>query len=148
MNNNINESREIDYSLRFSPCSSFLAVSSDKGTIHIFTVRDQGDDKWSSKRTILQQVGLIKDEARRSCAQFSLPNSDQVAEVAFVSSANQTRIGGHAPGTVLKKQSVIAICTDGTYHRFMFTSDGMCTREGFDYFLDLGDEQEFWSTQF
>uniref|UniRef100_A0A914ZJW8 WD repeat domain phosphoinositide-interacting protein 4 n=1 Tax=Parascaris univalens TaxID=6257 RepID=A0A914ZJW8_PARUN len=115
--------------LRFSPCSSFLAVSSDKGTIHIFTVRDKGDDKWSNKKTIFQQVGLITEEARRSCAQFSLRDSEQVAEVAFISSSSSTNMGGEAAATLKSRQSVVAICTDGTYHRFVFTADGACSRE-------------------
>ncbi|KHN81344.1 WD repeat domain phosphoinositide-interacting protein 4 [Toxocara canis] len=96
----------------------------------------------------LQQVGLITEEARRSCAQFSLPCSEQVAEVAFLSSSSSTTTGAHTAGAVKRRQSVIAICTDGTYHRFAFTSDGACSREGFDYFLDLGDEQDFWTSDF
>jgi hypothetical protein len=80
----------------------------------------------------LQQVGLVAEDARRSVAQFSLPDADTQCECGF-----QTSVGG--------RQSVIALCNDGTYHRFTFTSDGNCTREGFDHFLDLGDEQEFWT---
>lgn len=134
--------------LRFSPCSSFLAVSSDKGTIHIFAIRGKGDDKWNNRKTILQQVGLITEEARRSCAQFSLPDSEQVAEIAFQSSSHSSALQAEHSSRAKEQRFVVAICTDGTYHRFMFTSDGICTREGFDYFLDLGDEQEFWNAEF
>ncbi|KHJ93286.1 Sjogren'S syndrome/scleroderma autoantigen 1 [Oesophagostomum dentatum] len=76
--------------LQFSPCSSFLAVSSDKGTIHIFTLRDTDDarrgllhkgtihiftlrDTDDARRGLLHklQVGLTKGE-RRSSVQISL----------------------------------------------------------------------------
>uniref|UniRef100_A0A914VHW6 WD repeat domain phosphoinositide-interacting protein 4 n=1 Tax=Plectus sambesii TaxID=2011161 RepID=A0A914VHW6_9BILA len=112
--------------LRFSPCSSFLCVSSDKGTVHIFAVRD----KQSNRKTLLQQVGIVTDEAQRSLAQFSLPDIETACTCAFVGTG---------------KQSVVALCYDGTYHRFQFSLDGSCNRDGFDHFLDLGDEQEFWT---
>ncbi|CAJ0593037.1 unnamed protein product [Cylicocyclus nassatus] len=53
--------------LQFSPCSSFLAVTSDKGTIHIFTLRDSDD----ARRGLLHKVELTKGE-RRSSVQISL----------------------------------------------------------------------------
>lgn len=35
---------------------------------------------------------------------------------------------------------VLAICLDGEYHKFIFTTDGNCNRDGFDYYLDLCDD--------
>ncbi|CAJ0599066.1 unnamed protein product [Cylicocyclus nassatus] len=46
---------------------SFLAVTSDKGTIHIFTLRDSDD----ARRGLLHKVELTKGE-RRSSVQISL----------------------------------------------------------------------------
>lgn len=33
--------------------------------------------------------------------------------------------------------SVIAICIDGTFHKYIFTPDGNCSREAFDIFLEV-----------
>uniref|UniRef100_A0A183FT45 WD repeat domain phosphoinositide-interacting protein 4 n=1 Tax=Heligmosomoides polygyrus TaxID=6339 RepID=A0A183FT45_HELPZ len=45
--------------LQFSPCSSFLAVSSDKGTIHIFGVRDSEDNKKGLLHKVISSLVLI-----------------------------------------------------------------------------------------
>uniref|UniRef100_A0A158PB59 WD repeat domain phosphoinositide-interacting protein 4 n=1 Tax=Angiostrongylus cantonensis TaxID=6313 RepID=A0A158PB59_ANGCA len=117
--------------LKFSPCSSFLAVSSDKGTIHIFAVRDSDD----TKRGILHKVGLSKGE-KRSSAQISL--EPRVLSCGFIKASSSSM------------QSIVAICQDGTYHsfRFSFGEDGCAKREGFDQIMQLGDEQEFWTKSF
>lgn len=115
--------------LQFSPCSSFLAVSSDKGTIHIFGVRDSEDNK----KGLLHKVGLSKGE-KRSLAQISLER--RVVACGFLK------------GTSSTMQSIVAICQDGSYHRFSFGADGTAKREGFDYVMQLADEQEFWTKPF
>ncbi|CAJ0597986.1 unnamed protein product [Cylicocyclus nassatus] len=115
--------------LQFSPCSSFLAVTSDKGTIHIFTLRDSDD----ARRGLLHKVGLTKGE-RRSSVQISL--EPRVLACGFIKA------------TTSSMQSIVAICQDGSYHRFSFCSDGSSKREGFDYVMQLGDEQEFWTKPF
>ncbi|KAK6745125.1 hypothetical protein RB195_011687 [Necator americanus] len=115
--------------LQFSPCSSFLAVSSDKGTIHIFTLRDTED----ARKGLLHKVGLTKGE-RRSSVQISL--EPRVLACGFIKATSSSM------------QSIVAICQDGSYHRFSFGADGSTKREGFDYVMQLGDEQEFWTKPF
>lgn len=39
------------FSLRFSPCSGFLAVASDKDTVHIFAVKNN-DPTWTNRKTL------------------------------------------------------------------------------------------------
>uniref|UniRef100_A0A8C3HWJ5 WD repeat domain 45 n=1 Tax=Chrysemys picta bellii TaxID=8478 RepID=A0A8C3HWJ5_CHRPI len=39
--------------------------------------------------------------------------------------------------------SVIAICVDGTFHKYVFTPDGNCNREAFDVYLDICDDDDF-----
>ncbi|XP_013409518.1 WD repeat domain phosphoinositide-interacting protein 4-like [Lingula anatina] len=39
--------------------------------------------------------------------------------------------------------SVIAVCVDGSFHKYVFTPDGNCNREAYDVYLDLGDDLEF-----
>lgn len=38
--------------------------------------------------------------------------------------------------------SVIAVCVDGTFHKYVFTTDGNCNREAYDVYLDIGDDFE------
>ncbi|KJH50286.1 hypothetical protein DICVIV_03569 [Dictyocaulus viviparus] len=115
--------------LKFSPCSSFLASSSDKGTIHIFSMRDSID----SKKGILHKVGLTKGE-KRSSAQISL--EPRVLACGFIKASSSSM------------QSIVAVCQDGSYHRFSFGEDGSAKREGFDQIMHLSDEQEFWTRPF
>ncbi|KAK5974222.1 WD repeat domain phosphoinositide-interacting protein 4 [Trichostrongylus colubriformis] len=115
--------------LQFSPCSRFLAASSDKGTIHIFAVRESSD----AKRGLLHKVGLSKGE-KRSSVQISL--EPRVLACGFIKASSSSM------------QSIVAICQDGSYHRFSFGDDGSTKREGFDYVMQLGDEQEFWTKPF
>ena len=35
----------------------------------------------------------------------------------------------------------IAVCMDGTMHKYSFTTEGNTFRESFDVFLDIGDGQ-------
>ncbi|CAG9782580.1 unnamed protein product [Diatraea saccharalis] len=37
----------------------------------------------------------------------------------------------------------IVICEDGTFHKFKFSAEGTCHRSDFDYFLQVGDDDEF-----
>ncbi|VDD88045.1 unnamed protein product [Enterobius vermicularis] len=128
--------------LRFSPCSSFLGVYSDKGTVHIFSLMRQ-ENKHVNKKSILRYVGL--EEVEWNCAQFSLPDGKVFADLGF----HTVSASGSAKGRSSSNQQYItAVCSDGTFHRYLINPDGTCTREGFDQYLDLGDEQHFWSGDF
>lgn len=37
----------------------------------------------------------------------------------------------------------VAICVDGTFHKYVFTPDGNCNREAFDVYLDICDDDDF-----
>ncbi|RZC37005.1 WD repeat domain phosphoinositide-interacting protein 4 [Asbolus verrucosus] len=37
---------------------------------------------------------------------------------------------------------IIAVCLDGTFHKYVFNQDGNCNRDGFDVFLDVYDDDE------
>ena len=37
----------------------------------------------------------------------------------------------------------IAVCVDGTFHKYMFTPEGSCNRESFDIYVDLDNDAEF-----
>lgn len=38
---------------------------------------------------------------------------------------------------------VYAMCVDGSFHKYKFTPEGTCTRDGYDVFLDVPNEEEF-----
>ncbi|CAG4976049.1 unnamed protein product [Colias eurytheme] len=39
--------------------------------------------------------------------------------------------------------SALVICEDGTFHKFTFSAEGNCHRSDFEYFLQVGDDDEF-----
>ncbi|XP_064603354.1 WD repeat domain phosphoinositide-interacting protein 4-like [Liolophura sinensis] len=110
------------YCLNFSHDSSFLCASSDKGTVHIFAVRDTH----LNKRSSLKKMGFLGQyvESQWGLASFTVP-----AECACICA--------FGPG-----HSVIAICVDGTFHKYVFTTDGNCNREAFDVYWDVGDDSD------
>ncbi|XP_030330177.1 WD repeat domain phosphoinositide-interacting protein 4 isoform X2 [Strigops habroptila] len=117
--------------LSFSPDSSFLCAVSDKGTGHVFALRDTR----LNRRSALARVGKVGPvlgpyvESQWSLATFSLP-----AEAAAVCAFGRS---GRSPS------SVVAVCADGTFHKHVFSPDGNCNREAFDVFLDICDDDDF-----
>lgn len=114
------------YCINFSLNDDFLCVSSDKGTVHIFAIKDTKLNKKShfQKMSFLGHIGQYVD------SQWGLANFTVAAECACICA--------FGPG-----QSVIAICVDGTFHKYVFTPDGNCNREAFDVYLDIGDDMDF-----
>ncbi|XP_041969875.1 WD repeat domain phosphoinositide-interacting protein 4-like [Aricia agestis] len=39
--------------------------------------------------------------------------------------------------------NAVVICEDGTFHKFTFSAEGNCHRSDFEYFLQVGDDDEF-----
>lgn len=119
------------YCLSFSPDSAFLCAASDKGTGHVFALRDTR----LNRRSALARVGKVGPvlgpyvESQWSFTSFPLP-PEAPGLCAFGR-------GGRSPSTV------IAVCLDGTFHKFIFSPEGNCNRETFDVFLDICDEEDF-----
>ncbi|XP_003708054.1 WD repeat domain phosphoinositide-interacting protein 4 [Megachile rotundata] len=111
------------YCITFSRDSEFLCVSSDKGTVHIFALKDTQ----LNRRSTFSKMRFLGNyvESQWALATFTVP-----PECACVC----------AFGT---RSSVIAICMDGTFHKYVFTADGNCNREAFDVFLDVCDHDDF-----
>lgn len=111
------------YCINFSLDSSYLCASSDKGTVHIFALKDTS----LNKRSTLAKMGFLGQyvESQWALANFTVP-SECPCICAF------------GPGS-----SVIAICVDGTFHKYIFTPDGSCNREAYDVFLEVTREDEF-----
>ena len=107
--------------INFSLDSRYLCVSSDKGTVHIFSVDDSNLNKKSKLAPVIQRGSYIN--SLWALANFTLPTE----------SPCQCCFSG--------PQSVTAVCLDGTCYRYIFTTDGTCTRESFDKFIDPEDEE-------
>uniref|UniRef100_S4RER8 WD repeat domain 45 n=1 Tax=Petromyzon marinus TaxID=7757 RepID=S4RER8_PETMA len=120
------------YCINFSHDSSFLCVSSDKGTVHVFALKDTHLNRTST----LARVGKVGPvigqyvDSQWSLASFTVP-----AECSCVCA-----FGRNAAKST---NSVIAACVDGTFHKYMFTPEGSCNREAFDIYLDIGDDDDF-----
>lgn len=110
------------YCINFSRDSEFLCCSSDKGTVHIFAIKNTN----LNRRMALQNLGILGNygESQWALANFTVP-----AESACICAFG-------------KDSSVIAICLDGTYHKYVFNVDGNCNREAFDVFLNVCDDDD------
>lgn len=111
------------YCINFSRDSEFLCCSSDKGTIHIFALKNTN----LNKRSTFSKMGFLGNyvESQWALANFTVP-----PECACICAFGS-------------KNSVIAICLDGTFHKYVFNADGNCNRESFDVFLDVCDDDDF-----
>ncbi|XP_059474187.1 WD repeat domain phosphoinositide-interacting protein 4-like [Neocloeon triangulifer] len=111
------------YCINFSRDSEFLCCSSDKGTIHIFALKNTN----LNRRSSFSKMSFLGNyvESQWALANFTVP-----PECACVCAFGS-------------RSSVIAICLDGTFHKYVFTTDGNCNREAFDIFLDICEDDDF-----
>lgn len=115
------------YCIKFNADSSYLCASSDKGTIHIFSIKDLS----LNKRSAFQSIGVLGSYVE---SQWALAKCAGLAECPCVC--------GFGPSN----QSIIAVYMDGTYHKFLFSKDGTCNREAFERFLSITEDTEFWNS--
>lgn len=110
------------YCINFSRDSEFLCCSSDKGTIHTFALKDTH----LNRRSTFSKMGILGNygDSQWALATFTVP-----PECACICAFGSNK-------------SVIAICLDGTFHKYVFNADGNCNREAFDVFLDVCDDDE------
>jgi len=113
------------YCINFSHDNAYLCASSDKGTVHIFALKDTR----FNRRSAFEKIGMkgTYAESQWSFAKFTV-RSECACICAF---------GGQ------NFSSVYAICTDGSFQKYVFTPEGNCNRESYDIFLDVDDDDEF-----
>lgn len=116
------------YSLSFSPQNDWLAVSSDKGTIHLFPIRTASGHGGPVGRTNNSGTSLVTKlllpsyfQSQWSFAQFRVPDYRSIC--AF----------GADPFTV------ICLCADGSYYKAKFDPilGGEMRRIKFERFTDI-----------
>ena len=99
------------YSIAFSFDSGFLCVSSDKGTVHLYGIRDPK----------LNRMGALQhpwNDALGDLCNFKVDYESPC--VCAFSDANH----------------VVAASFNGTFHKQIFTLDGRCSREEYELYLD------------
>ncbi|CAL4160484.1 unnamed protein product, partial [Meganyctiphanes norvegica] len=107
------------FCINFSGDSDFLCCSSDKGTIHIFALKDTKLNRRSTTTSL--------------CALSCLTESKMADHPQCC----------HLVAILRTKNIIHTICVDGTFHKYVFKADGCCNRESFDVFLDLCADDEF-----
>lgn len=110
------------FCINFSRDSDYLCCSSDKGTVHIFAIKNTNLNRRLSLQGILGKYG----ESQWALANFTVP-----PECACICAFGSN-------------DSVIAICLDGTFLKYVFNSDGSCNRVAYDVFLDVCQDDDIF----
>ena len=118
-------------SITFNDDSSYLCVSSDKGTVHIFAIKNPE----LNKRLTVANVGYLGRYAGSQWGMTSFTLRSECPCICAFAPPSST------PGTAVKN-AVIALCFDGTFHKYVFTADGNCNREAYNVFLDITQDLE------
>lgn len=116
--------------IRFNRDSSYMCVTSDKETVHVFALCQQINHRRSAY-TKAGKVGSLQkftDSQTRSVCKFAIPANSQA----------QCFFG--------QNQTVNVICKDGTFHQYtcrFADNSKQATRSAYYMFLNVGDEDDF-----
>jgi WD40 repeat protein len=137
------------YSIAFNPTTQWLACSSDKGTVHVFTVKSQKDQKEEIAAKEEKEKGKDKDKDKKTAnPTSSLSFMKSVLPKYFSSewSFAQFRVPDVRCIVAFgqEKNSIIIVTADGTFYKAIFDPDksgSECTQESFAKFIKSPDEE-------
>eukprot|EP01137_Pigoraptor_chileana_P030726 Opistho-2@17620 len=109
------------YCINFNHDSTMVCVSSDKATVHIFSLGDESLNKQSSLAPAKEFLPKYFSSAW-SFAKFSVPEGPCVCAFG-------------------PDNTIVAICADGTCYKIVFNEKGECRRESYAHFLKMTDEE-------
>ncbi|EDV29392.1 uncharacterized protein TRIADDRAFT_20120 [Trichoplax adhaerens] len=112
------------YCMNFSLNSEYLCASSDKGTVHIFALNLTS----LNRRSALSKIGLYGQyvDSVWDFTNFTIP-LECACICAFTSDHTN--------------QIFLVICINGTFHKYKFSLDGVCTRTEYGMYLCIGDNE-------
>ncbi|XP_050297717.1 WD repeat domain phosphoinositide-interacting protein 3 [Anthonomus grandis grandis] len=112
------------YCINFNNSSTLLCVSSDHGTVHVFALDDLTLNKQSSLANAMAASVVFLPKYFTSIwsfCKFTVPNGSP-SICAFGQQDDA---------------SIIVICADGSYYKFVFNLKGECVRENCVQFLEI-----------
>ncbi|CAF0728524.1 unnamed protein product [Didymodactylos carnosus] len=113
--------------INFNQDSTLLCVSSDHSTVHIFYIEEPHRNK--SRHSGLTSAATFLPKyfsSKWSSCKFQLPS-------------NTLSICAFGPNSDVNK-TVIALCSDGSYSRFLITPKGECIQDQYTQFLEVGED--------
>jgi WD40 repeat protein len=109
------------FCINFNKDSTLLCVASDHGTIHIFSVENCGKNKQAALSAITQSASFLP---KYFSSEWSFSKVDVPGGTRCICAFGQDN-------------SVVAVCADGSYYKFVFTAKGVASRDVYDMFLEL-----------
>jgi len=110
--------------INFNSDSSLLCVASNHGTIHIFSISEGTKNKQLQPSLAAASFLPKYFSSEWSFSRVEIPGGTQCI-CAFG-----------------QDNSIVAVCADGSYYRFLFDPKGVCTKDAYDMFLDIGGHND------